>query len=244
MALTVPGVPPQITGGPVNAAPVAQPMPQNPWQAVGLASGKYTQSDYDAYQAYQQQQSALIDSGLLGKYYQTYTDHPTYDSNGQLLYNRSYSDTPMSQWYVNNGYGTEQDFASKYGAKLDPNNTYSKYLSGFVKTGPVTGVPVSQTVAQPAPVAQPTTGMNALAPTPAIPTPVTQPTPVAQPVAQPTPVTQPAATPKPTPIATPTFKSTGAVKIPTATVAPSGPSKPGYTAPSGRVYSKWSPKRK
>jgi hypothetical protein len=56
---------------------------------------------------------------------------------------------------------------------------------------------------------------------------------------------------------TPTFASTGAVRIPTATVtptttgytaartqAPTGPSRPGYTAPSGRVYANWMPRRK
>lgn len=60
------------------------------------------------------------------------------------------------------------------------------------------------------------------------------------------------------PVATPAFSSTGAVKIPTATVAPvktgytvpakttapSGPSQPGYVAPTGRVYTNWTPKRK
>lgn len=54
-------------------------------------------------------------------------------------------------------------------------------------------------------------------------------------------------------ITTPTFRSTGAVKIPTATVtptrtttttAPTGPSRPGYVAPSGRVYANWAPKKK
>ncbi len=59
------------------------------------------------------------------------------------------------------------------------------------------------------------------------------------------------------PVTTPTFQSTGAVKIPTGTVTPTqtgytaprttvttAPSRPGYVAPTGRVYTNWTPKRK
>ena len=157
----------------------------------------------------------------------------------------------FAKWAALNGYPTL--------VGESPAEQYAAYKAAKATgTTPVAPTPVKAVTTN---VNNPAAPVQALAPQPV------QPAPAAAPVQQaPAPPAQTITPenwrasidgPAGQPIVTPTFASTGAVKLPTATVtptaagytapkttAPTGPSRPGYVAPSGRVYANWVPKRK